>query len=220
MKIIDPATWPRRSHYSFFRSLAQPHFMVCADLEARAFREYAKAEGFSVALALAWAATTAANAVPELRVRFRGPMGGEEIVEHAVLHPSVTVPLPGGLFNFCILAFDGNYRAFAEESGPRIAAAQEADGLYDESRGRDDMLFLTSLPWLRFNSLTFCTGGPDDCIPRVAMGQLTPQGGGLVLPVAVHAHHALADGLHLSRFLDAFQAILDAPAAMLGGRTG
>jgi len=219
MKTIDIATWPRRTHYSFFRTLAQPHFMVCADLEARSFREYAKAEGLSVALALNWAATTAVNAVPELRVRFKGPMGAETIVEHDVLHPSITVPLSGGRFNFCILAYDKDFRDFALESAPRIAAAQEADGLVDESGGRDDMVFLTSLPWLRFNSLTFCTWGPDDCIPRVALGQLTPQNGGLVLPVAVHAHHALADGQHLSRFLDAFQAVLDAPSAHLGGRT-
>lgn len=219
MKHIDIATWPRRTHYAFFRGLAQPHFQVCAELEARGFREYAKSEGLSVALGLTWAATMAACSVPELRTRFRGALGSEEVVEHARLDPSVTVPLPGGRFNFCILAHDPDFRSFAEESRPRLAAAQEADGLYDESGGRDDMLFLTTLPWLRFSALTFCTGGPDDCIPRVALGRLTSQGGSLLLPVAAHAHHALADGLHLSRFLDAFQAILDAPAAHLGGRT-
>lgn len=220
MKRIDLSNWSRASHFAFFRSLAQPHFVVCAELEARAFKTYAKAEGVSLFLALAWAATTAANAVPELRTRFRGARGSEEIVEHAVLHPSVTVPLPGGLFNFCILDFERDFSSFADISTPRLRAAEQAGGLHDASEGRDDMIFLTSLPWLRFTSLTFCTGGPDDCIPRVAWGRLTEAGGGLVLPVAVHAHHALADGLHLSRFLDALQAVLDAPAAHLGGRTG
>ncbi len=220
MKRIDLAAWPRRSHYSFFRSLAQPHFMVATELEARAFRAHARAEGLPLFLALAFAATTAVNAVPELRTRFRGAFGREEVVEHAALHPSVTVPLPGGLFNFCILDVHRDFGVFAREGRERIAAAEQADGLRDESGGRDDLVFLTSLPWLRFTALTFCTGGPDDCIPRVAWGRLSDADGRTALPVAVHAHHALADGLHLSRFLDALQAVLDDPAAHLGGRTG
>ncbi|EPR39809.1 chloramphenicol acetyltransferase [Desulfovibrio sp. X2] len=216
MKTIDLSTWPRRSHYEFFRRHAVPQFTICAELDARDFKARLKAAGLPLFMGLAWAACTAANSVPELRVRIRKTGQGEDVVEHERLDPSVTVPLSGGRFNFCILAHAAALPEFVALNAPRLREAEQADGLTNIADDRDDMVFLSSLPWTRFTSLTFPVLGPDDTVPRVAWGRLTPENGALKLPVAVMGHHALVDGRHLARLLDAFQSVLDSPQDALG----
>jgi chloramphenicol O-acetyltransferase type A len=31
------------------------------------------------------------------------------------------------------------------------------------------------------------------------------------MPVSIHVHHALADGLHVAQFVELFQTLLDSP---------
>ena len=35
------------------------------------------------------------------------------------------------------------------------------------------------------------------------------------MPVSIHVHHALADGLHVAQFVEHFQKLLDAPESHL-----
>jgi chloramphenicol O-acetyltransferase type A len=51
---------------------------------------------------------TAANAVPELRLRFRE----DTVVEHEVVHASATVPLDGDRFTFCSIEYAPEWDAF------------------------------------------------------------------------------------------------------------
>ena len=46
---------------------------------------------------------------------------------------------------------------------------------------------------------------PPDSNVRISFGGITEQNGRSLLPVNLTAHHALADGIHLSRFFAAMQ---------------
>jgi chloramphenicol O-acetyltransferase len=52
---------------------------------------------------------------------------------------------------------------------------------------------------------------PADSIPRFAWGKIFEEGGARKIPLSAQAHHALLDGLHMGRFFEKVQDLLNAP---------
>lgn len=201
MKHIDLQTWPRRSQYHFFRQLVSPHFSVTVPLDATHLMQVLKPAGVSVFNATLFAVTVAANEIAEFRTRFRA----HQVVEHEVVHPSVTVPLEAQQFAFCDLEFCAQWSEFDRRCRLALEQARAQRELRDEGAHRDDWLYLSCLPWLAFTAVTNPTNGADDCIPRIAWGRLELHDRRWRMPVSVQAHHALLDGVHVAQFLDALQ---------------
>jgi len=87
-------------------------------------------------------------------------------------------------------------------------------------RGRDDLerfeginlIRYSTLPWFDFTSISHARDfSNDDSAPRITFGKITETAGRRTMPVSIHVHHALADGLHVAQFADLFQKLLDAP---------
>ena len=72
MKYINLETYPRRSHYEYFKSLAYPYVGLTANVDVTGLIGFAREREGSTFLACLWAAANAANAVPELRQRIVG----------------------------------------------------------------------------------------------------------------------------------------------------
>ena len=66
---------------------------------------------------------------------------------------------------------------------------------------RDDLLSITILPWLAFTAFSLTRRPQVDCIPLLAFGKVLEEGYRNLLPFFVNFHHALADGLHVARFV-------------------
>lgn len=66
---------------------------------------------------------------------------------------------------------------------------------------RDDLLTISILPWLAFTSYATTRRPKGDCIPLLAIGKVEEAGDAYHLPFFVNFHHALADGLHIARFV-------------------
>ena len=69
MKIIDMETYPRRSHFEYFGSLAYPYMGMSANMDVTNILARARELGGSTFIACLWAASRALNSVPELRQR-------------------------------------------------------------------------------------------------------------------------------------------------------
>ena len=215
MRDIDLNTWPRRAHFDFFRAYPQPHFGVTAELEIGALLAALRARGLPFMLSVSYLLTRAAQEVTPFRWRIRGEGAGLRVVEHDVLDPSVTVALPeGDLFGFCTLPYTPDFAAFLTGAREAVALAQ-AQPTLEDAPGRDDLLFLSSLPWLSFSSVTHAQPSPPDCIPRLTTGKYRPREGGTWMPLDVQVHHALMDGRHLGLYFEAVQALMDQPESWL-----
>ena len=94
MKYIDLETYPRRSHYEFFKSLAYPYVGMTANMDVTDLIAKPKAMGKSTFLACLYVGIQAANRVPELRPR----IVGDKIVEFDFCHPAHPVALPAAPF--------------------------------------------------------------------------------------------------------------------------
>ena len=100
MKYIDLETYPRRSHYEFFKAMAYPYVGMTANVDVTNILRATKALGGASFLGCLWVAATAANSVPELRQR----IVDDQIVEYDHCNTAHTVALP--VRTFCNCATD------------------------------------------------------------------------------------------------------------------
>jgi chloramphenicol O-acetyltransferase type A len=97
-----------------------------------------------------------------------------------------------------------------------IAHVKEEPTLSDEP-GRDDLLFMTAIPWVSFTSFMHPLQlHPTDSVPRFAWGKFFEDGRSWKMPLSVQGHHALMDGIHVGRYLEELQGYLHKPGFVLG----
>jgi chloramphenicol O-acetyltransferase type A len=211
MRKIDMQTWPRREHFKLFSAFNHPHAGFCANVDVTAFYPAVKQRGISFTVATTYAIARAANAVPEFRYRIRG----EEVVEHEIVHPSITFLTGEDLFSFATFEYIEDFSLFAARAAEQIAHVQDHRTLEDEP-GRDDLLFMTPIPWLSFTGVMHPMQlHPGDSVPRIAWGKFFEEGKLVKMPLAVQGHHALMDGIHMGRFYAEVQDYLHHPGSVL-----
>jgi chloramphenicol O-acetyltransferase type A len=203
---INLETWERRAAFQFFKDFTEPHHGVCLRVDCTATYRYAKQHRLSVFLSLLHRSLVAAHQVENLRTR---------IVDGTVwLYEQINAGSAVGRANGTIGLGHYQFRA-------RIAEfVREASIELDRVRQRDDiegypeanLIRYSVLPWFDFTSISHARDfSRGDSAPRITFGKITEAGGRCTMPVSIHAHHALADGLHVAQFVEKFQHFLDAP---------
>jgi len=214
MRTIDMKNWPRREHFKFFSGFNHPHFNLCANVEMTRLQPYIKKHSISFTPAIIYMISRAANAIPEFRQRIRG----EEIVEHEVVSPSVTILVENELFGFCLIEYCEDFSEFADRAKTEIARVKSDPTLKDPP-GRDDLLFMTAIPWVSFTSFTHPMRlHPSDSVPRFAWGKYFEEAGSVKMPLSIQGHHNLMDGIHMGKFYGYLQGYLNEPQVALGSR--
>lgn len=205
MKYIDLETYPRRSHYEFFRQMAYPYVGMTANVDVTNLVAAAKAQGGSPFLACLWAAANAANAVPELRQRILG----DRIGEWGHCDTAHTVALPDGTFCNCRTDCRRPFAEFLVYGKEAQEAAKTRHGFVTTQEDETNLMFVSCVPWVAFTQVIQPTPYPADCNPRIVFGKFIPQGDRLLMPLALQANHALVDGRHIGEFYRQFQQIHD-----------
>ena len=211
MKLIDIENWKRKDHYNYFKQLNYPHFNICTNLDITNFYLYIKEKNLPFFISFLFVSTRAANDVKEFRYRIRE----DKVVEHETVSPSFTVMTEGEVFNFCTTTFIDEFNVFNNNASMEIEKAKNNISIEDEP-GRDDLLYITSIPWVSFTSITHpIQMNPVDSIPRISWGKYFEENGKIKLPLSVQAHHALVDGIHVGKYFNMLQEILDKPEKYL-----
>jgi chloramphenicol O-acetyltransferase type A len=212
MRHIDMQTWPRREHFKVFGAFDHPHFSMCANVDLTTFYPVVKQRGISFNVATVYVLARAANAIPEFRYRIRPG----EVVEHEIVHPATTILTNDDLFTFCTFDYTEDFSLFAARAAEQIAYVKEHLTLEDEP-GRDDLLFMTAIPWVSFTSFMHPMHlHPADSVPRFAWGKFFEDGEFLKMPLDVQGHHALMDGIHVGKYFAEVQDYLHHPGFVLG----
>lgn len=212
MHKIDLQSWSRREYFELFNTFNHPHFNMCANVDLTKFNPYVKEHGFSFTAAFIYVIARAANTIPEFRYRIRDG----EIVEHETVSPSVTILVANDLFSFCTIDYSQDFGEFSRRAYRLIAAVKDQPTLQNPP-GRDDLLFMTAIPWVSFTSFTHPMRlHPADSVPRFAWGKYFEEGRLLKMPLSMQAHHALMDGIHMGRLYAEVQDFLYCPHFVLG----
>ena len=205
--LIDLRTWKRRAHYLWFRKYEQPFFSVTVEVDVTAAWSSSRRRGApSFFLTSLFQMLRAANETEAFRRRLR-PRG---VWCHDRVAVGPTIMRSDETFGFVRVEPADTLKEFVVRAQPAIAHAAEQTGLRSPKNSRDDIVFHSVLPWLRFTSFTNALPGKGDSIPRIVFGQCAREGKRTTMPVAVEVHHALVDGLDVARFFERFTANLEA----------
>lgn len=205
---FDTVAWSRRSQFEFFTTFQCPVFSVCADVDVSRVSEQAMApSGAPFFLAMAHCLLRAVNDIIEFRLRTRG----SGVWHYERIHASATVRRTDDTFGFALLPFSRRFRRFARDATSAMNIVSSRTDL-DAHEDRDDLVFLSVLPTVRFSSFVHPRHSDKyDSIPKFAVGKVTGSGGRRLMPTSVEVHHAIVDAYHVGLFLQAFQAYLDEP---------
>lgn len=205
--VIPLESYPRRAHFSYFQSMADPYMGLTVSVDITKFISKIKEEKAPFFLSFLYCVSRAANRVPSFRQRIRNG----EIVEYAHCPTSHTVALADETYCYCTLESCLPFHEFL----PYARQAQEnatARASLDDGEEEDalPLLFISSLPWLTYDALRQPTPIPADTNPRITWGRWRQEGEHGLLPVTVLCNHALVDGLHLARFYQSLEEELSA----------
>lgn len=195
-KTVDMSKYARKAHFDYFRSLANPHVGVTADVDVTDLVTFCKEGGYSFYLTFMHAAALAANRIPEFRQRICGC----GIVEYDACGTSHTESVGDGTYCYCTLYHHMPFREYIRYAEAERKACRERNSI-EEDDDVEGLYFVSSLPWLRYRAIIQPTAGTGDSNPRITWGKYQKDyAGRLMMPVTVLCHHALVDGIHLSRF--------------------
>ncbi len=205
MRYLNIDSWERKEHYRFFKEMDYPHFNICGNVDITELAGYVKERGDSIFLALLYASVAAANSIEEFRYRIRK----DKVVVHDIVSPSFTMMTSKNVFSFCNVPFVDGYTEFCRHASEEMEKVKHNECMKDEP-GRDDLLYITSIPWISFTGITHPIDiKSGECIPRISWGKYYEVGERVKLPLSVQVHHALMDGAHVGQYFMVFQELLD-----------
>jgi chloramphenicol O-acetyltransferase type A len=204
-KIIDMETYPRRSHFEYFSSLAYPYVGFTANVDVTNILRFARERGGSSFLAILYVAMQAANEIPQLRQR----VVDGQIVEFDYCNVGYTVAMPDNTFCNCNVETRMSIEDFFVEAKKRQKEAMEHPGFANPDEDETGLIFTSCIPWLAFTQCIQPAPIPADYNPRIVFGKYIREGERTLMPLHIQCNHALVDGYHLSEFYRIFQEKAD-----------
>jgi chloramphenicol O-acetyltransferase type A len=200
MHILNQNGWRRRATFAHFRAFEQPFFNVCTEIDITELKAWVATQHHkSLFLAYHYLALRAINRIEEFRHRLQG----DDVVVHDTVHGSTTVLRDDDSFAFADLVLLDSWDAFATQAARTIAQARDPEGAFTPTHGTTDVVHFSTLPWIRFTSLSHPQGLADHTgIPKISFGKLSRDAGRFMLPLSVEVHHALVDGVHVGRMVE------------------
>lgn len=200
MKHIDMAEYPRREHFNHFIGMAYPYVGVTVEVDVTDLLNLCREKGYSFYLTVLHAVALAADEVPEFRRR----IDGDGIIEFDGCPTSHTELKPDGTYAYCTLHHHMPLGEYLQKAEAARTAARES-GTIEEEAEVQSMYFISTLPWLHYTQLIQPVACGEESNPRFTWGKYQQNAEGRVMmPLSVLVHHALADGLHIAAFYEAF----------------
>lgn len=207
MKIIDQDSWNRREHFEFFSSYDDPTFGIVSEVDCSKAYALAKERQLSFFAWYMHKSMLAVDAVKELKFRI---LEGQ-VVYFDEIHAGPAIGREDGTFGFSFIPFDRNFTAFSQSIKDEILEVQNSPGLrLGVDADRKNVVYYSTLPWITFTGLKHPFNAEDMAgIPKITFGKVHIRDGKRIMPVAVHAHHGLVDGLHVGKYFEIFQDLLN-----------
>ena len=208
MKYLDIENWKRKKHFEFFKKFEYPHFNICTNIDITNTFRYSQKNKMSLFRTVLYSVMKCCNEMEEFRYRIKD----DKIIIHDVVHPGVASIAEEDVYTNFIIPYKPSLTEFLTEYEK---AAEQAKGeivVGEKQKGKDDLIFISSLPWVSFTSVTNpMRSGYEDSTPRVIYGKQFKQDGKIMMPFSVQVNHCLMDGIHVSKYFYKLTEVLSNP---------
>ena len=204
-RFIDMETYPRKSHFEYFSSLAYPYVGLTANVDVTNPIRFAREKGGSTFHAVLYLAVRAANAIAELRQRI---VDGK-IVEFDYCNIGYTVAMEDKTFCNCYTESRMSIEEFFADAKARQEEAKLHPGFVNPDEDETGLIFASCVPWVAFTQCIQPVPIPADSNPRIVFGKYIKEGDRTLMPLHIQCNHALVDGYHIGEFYRIFQEMAD-----------
>ena len=205
--MLDMEKYNRIQHFNYFSTLAHFYVGVTVEVDITRFMVKIRQKGYPFFLSFLYIMGNAANSVPQLRQRI---YGGSRIIEYDECPSSVTVLKADESFVYCDIHTQTPFEDYLIRAKKDQEAAK-SEGTIDNVTNEEMELsrfFISSTPWFSYTSIIQPTPDPADSNPRITWGKFFEREGKTLIPVSILVHHALVDGVHLGKFYEKLNGLL------------
>jgi chloramphenicol O-acetyltransferase type A len=207
MEKIEIETWYRKEHFEFFSSFEDPSFGISTELTCSKAYDSCKESGDSFFAYYLHCSLQAVNDIKEFKYRIYDG----EVVKCDIIHAGPTIARSDGSFGFSFVPFTPDFNRFKNALQKEIDNVKQSSGIRKSVDGeRINVIYYSTLPWISFTGLKHPFSSNETAgIPKITIGKVFQQGKEMIMPIAIQAHHGLVDGLHISTYLNKFEALLN-----------
>lgn len=194
---IDMERWERREFYEHFINEVRCTYSTTVPIDITHLKKQ------RLYPAMIWLLTQTVNEMPE----FRTALTDRGLGIYDEVHPAYTV------FNKNHKNFSGIWTEFSWDYHEFLKSYEADTAMFSSSEqyapkpGRPmNTIDISMVPWFTFTAFdinVFDAG--KYLLPIFTMGKFYDTEGKRMLPLAIQVHHAVCDGYHVGRFIDALQ---------------
>jgi chloramphenicol O-acetyltransferase type A len=205
--LLDLDNWPRKEHFHFFKQFEEPFFGATVEIDCTTAYTKSKELGASFFIYYLHKTLVAVNTNEPFRYR----ISDDKIYICDRIDASATIGREDGTFGFSLIQYDPDFDHFKEIALKEIERIQSTTGLFTRTFENDNVIHFSAIPWLDFTSLSHARSYTfPDSSPKISFGKMkVSENGKRTMPMSIHVHHGLMDGLHLGQFVDSFQHIMN-----------
>lgn len=206
MNIINKETWKRKEYFEFFSKYSDPFFGLVSEVNCTNTYNFAKENKISFFALYLHKSLVAINKIEEFRYRIMG----EKIVLFDEVHAATTIGREDESFGFSFIKYSKSFNIFNNSLKKEVHAVQNSTGIrYLKDSSRYDVIHYSTIPWLSFSDIKHPgDNASEDSAPKIIFGKAYERNSKIFLPISVHAHHGFADGIHIAKFLNYFEKLL------------
>ena len=202
---LDLPTWKRRDHFNFFRTFEQPFWGISTEINCTQAHAYCKAAGISFFMYYLYQSLRAANGIKEFKYRIEG----QDIYEYQSISGSITVLRNDETFGFAYFDYNEDFSVFSQATKSNITSIKVTSGL-QPNPDINSVIHYSVLPGIKFTNMQHAQHlSGQNSVPMIVFGQYHNSNGQILLPISVHVHHALCDGVHVEKLIKLFQAKME-----------
>jgi len=192
---LDMDSYNRKDHFKYFSNMQYPYVGLTVNVDITEWKERMSSINAPFFLSFLYAVTNAANSVKEFRQRI---VDGE-IIQIEKCYSSYTVSLEDETYCYCKVDASMPFEKFLPYAKENQEKAKHKASL-DDGEDTEALFFVTCVLWVSYTSIIQPVMIPGDSNPRITWGKYFESDGKLLIPVSVLCHHALVDGIHISKF--------------------
>lgn len=201
---LDIETWVRKEHFNLYSTFDEPYYGVCIRIDCTVAYHAAKEKGVSFFLYCLYRSLEAARMVEPFTYRIEEG----DVFIYDRIDAGSTIARDNGTFGFIYVTYDPSFDVFIANAVKEVERVKSRNDL--ERPSVVNLIRYSSLPWVDFTSISHAGNSAfKDSCPKISFGKMTESKGTRTMPMSIHVHHALVDGLHVGQYIDCFQELMN-----------
>jgi Chloramphenicol O-acetyltransferase len=203
---IQIAQWARKSHYEHYRNNVQCSYSLTVDIDVSNLLVRIKERGKKTYPAQIYMLATIVNQFPEFRMTIneKHRLGYWDVIDPMYTILNMDKETFSAVWTKYDCCFEKFYQAYLQDT-----AQFASGGLFPQDYVPPNTFNVSSVPWLdftAFNINVFSDG--NYLLPIFTIGKYKKENNRTLMPLAIQCNHAICDGYHVGKFVEALREMV------------